>query len=136
MITMTFHLPAGQAVCGNLAWMPVTTKISLEVMSRPVKWFKRSRTGMMAVMTIPSWVPGQEIKLAPLPLLLVQSFVNTWDGDDGSDLLLEPAAACDWLTKTSLWNADRALTPTELDHARRARENFRAMLVANGDGSP
>src|SRR5215472_17727933 len=90
----------------------------------------------MLVMTVPSWVPGQETKPAPMPLLLVQSFVNTWDGDDGSDLLLEPATARDWLTKTGLWNADRAPTPTELDLARRARENFRAMLVANGDGSP
>ena len=37
---------------------------------------------------MPSWVPDQETKPAPMPLLLVQSFVNTWDGDHGSDLLL------------------------------------------------
>ena len=49
-------------------------------------------------MTVPSWVPDQEIKPAPMPLLLVQSFVNTWDGDNRSDLLLDPAAARDWLT--------------------------------------
>src|SRR5215469_7321199 len=90
----------------------------------------------MLVMAVPSWVPGQETKPAPMPLLLVQSFVNTWDGDYGSDLLLEPAAARDWLTRTGLWHAGRPPTPAELDNARRVRENIRAMLVANGAGPP
>jgi predicted RNA-binding Zn ribbon-like protein len=85
-------------------------------------------------MTMPSWVPGQETKPAPAPLLLVQAFVNTWDGDHGSDLLLDPAAARGWLTAAGLWNADRAPGPAELDLARRAREAIRAMLVANGGG--
>ena len=49
-------------------------------------------------MTVPPWVPDQETKPAPMPLLLVQSFVNTWDGDDGSDLLLDPPATRGWLT--------------------------------------
>ena len=91
---------------------------------------------MMLVMTIPSWVPEQETKPAPMPLLLVQSFVNTWDGDHGSDLLLEPATARDWLTRTGLWNADHPPTPAELDLTRRVREDIRAMLVANGGGLP
>jgi predicted RNA-binding Zn ribbon-like protein len=85
-------------------------------------------------MTMPSWVPGQETKPAPMPLLLVQSFVNTWDGDHGSDLLLDPAAAHGWLTAAGLWHADRAPEPAELDLARRVRESLRAMLVANGGG--
>ena len=58
----------------------------------------------LLVMTVPSWVPDQEIKPAPMPLLLVQSFVNTWDGDNGSDLLLDPAVARDWLTGAGLWS--------------------------------
>jgi predicted RNA-binding Zn ribbon-like protein len=86
------------------------------------------------MMTMPSWVPGQETKPAPMPLLLVQSFVNTWDGDHGSDLLLDPATARGWLTAASLWPADRAPEPAELDLARRVRESIRAMLVANGGG--
>jgi predicted RNA-binding Zn ribbon-like protein len=90
----------------------------------------------MAVMTMPSWVPDQETKPAPMPLLLVQSFVNTWDGDHTSDLLLDPAAARDWLSGAGLWSADRAPEPAELDLARRVREGIRAMLVANGGGPP
>ena len=90
----------------------------------------------MLAMTVPSWVPGHETKPAPMPLLLVQSFVNTWDGDYHSDLLLEPATARDWLSRTSLWNAGRLPTPAELDLARRVRENIRAMLVANAGGLP
>lgn len=90
----------------------------------------------MLVMTMPSWVPDQETKPAPMPLLLVQSFVNTWDGDHASDLLLDPAAARDWLSGAGLWSADRPPEPAELDLARRVREGIRAMLVANGGGPP
>jgi len=85
-------------------------------------------------MTAPSWVPDQEIKPAPMPLLLVQSFVNTWDGDNRSDLLLDPAAARDWLTDAGLWSAKRAPDPAELYLARGVREGIRAMLAANGGG--
>jgi predicted RNA-binding Zn ribbon-like protein len=88
----------------------------------------------MPVMTMPSWVPDQEPKPAPMPLLLVQSFVNTWDADHRSDLLLDPAAARDWLTRAGLWGADRAPESAELDLARRVREGIRAMLIANGGG--
>src|SRR5690348_4550723 len=84
--------------------------------------------------TLPSWVPGEETKPAPMPLLLVQSFVNTWDGDHGSDLLLDPAAARAWLTQAGLWNAERPPDPAELHLARGVREGIRAMLVANSGG--
>jgi predicted RNA-binding Zn ribbon-like protein len=85
-------------------------------------------------MTMPSWVSGEESKPAPMPLLLVQSFVNTWDGDHNSDLLLDPAAARDWLTEAGLWSAERAPGPAELHRARAVRESIRAMLVANSGG--
>ena len=85
-------------------------------------------------MTMPSWMPGEEVKPAPMPLLLVQSFVNTWDGDHGSDLLLDPAAARDWLTQTQMWAPERAPEPSELHLARGVREGIRAMLVANSGG--
>ena len=85
---------------------------------------------------MPSWVPDIETKPAPMPLLLVQSFVNTWDADHGSDLLLDPAAARGWLAEAGLWNAERAPEPAELHLARAVREGIRAMLVANGGGPP
>src|SRR6266516_136515 len=88
----------------------------------------------MLGMTMPSWVPDQETKPAPMPRLLVQSFVNTWDGDQASDLLLAPVAARDWLSGAGLWSADRAPEPAELDLARRVREGIRAMLVGIGGG--
>jgi predicted RNA-binding Zn ribbon-like protein len=85
-------------------------------------------------MTAPPWVPGEETKPAPMPLLLVQSFVNTWDADHDSDLLLDPAAARDWLTGAGLWSAQRAPEPAELHLARGVREGIRAMLAANNGG--
>src|ERR1700749_2939124 len=85
-------------------------------------------------MTPPPWVPGKETKPAPMPLLLVQSFVNTWDGDLRSDVLLDSPAARDWLTAAGLWDVGRAPEPAELHLARRVRESIRAMLVANGGG--
>jgi predicted RNA-binding Zn ribbon-like protein len=91
-------------------------------------------TGTLLVMTMPSWVPGEESKPAPMPLLLVQSFVNTWDGDHNSDLLLDPATARDWLTEAGLWSAGRTPDPAELHRARAVREGIRAMLAANSGG--
>jgi predicted RNA-binding Zn ribbon-like protein len=90
--------------------------------------------GTLTVMTMPSWVSGEESKPAPMPLLLVQSFVNTWDGDHNSDLLLDPATARDWLTEAGLWGAGRVPDPAELHRARAVRESIRAMLAANSGG--
>jgi predicted RNA-binding Zn ribbon-like protein len=87
-------------------------------------------------MTMPSWVPEIETKPAPESLLLVQSFVNTWDADHASDLLLDPATARNWLTEAGLWTADRAPEPAELHQARVVREAIRALLVANAGGPP
>jgi len=90
---------------------------------------------MLSGVTVPPWVSGEETKPAPMPLLLVQSFVNTWDADHRSDLLLDPAAARDWLAQAGLWNADSAPDPAELHLARSVREGIRAMLVANSGGA-
>jgi len=114
----------------------VTSKSILEVTTRPVKLISWSYCGKLLIMTAPSWVPDQEIKPAPMPLLLVQSFVNTWDGERGSDLLLDPSAARDWLTEAGLWSAERAPDPAELHLARGVREGIRAMLVANSGRPP
>ena len=48
------------------------------------------------------WVPEAETKPAPMPLLVVQSFVNTWEGDSGIDLLGDPDSAARWLQDAGL----------------------------------
>jgi predicted RNA-binding Zn ribbon-like protein len=85
-------------------------------------------------MTMPSWVSGDESKPAPMPLLLVQSFVNTWDADHATDLLLDPASGRQWLTEAGLWSAERDPDPAELHRARAVREAIRALLAANAGG--
>jgi len=88
-------------------------------------------------MTEQLWVPEQETKPAPMPLLLVQSFVNTLDADHGTDVLLDPVAARDWLAAAGLLTGDDGTPePADLDLARQVREAIRAMLLVNGGGPP
>jgi len=44
-------------------------------------------------MSLPAWVPPDELRPAPEPLLLVQAFVNTRDLGLGTDLLADAEAA-------------------------------------------
>jgi predicted RNA-binding Zn ribbon-like protein len=88
---------------------------------------------------LPSWVPGDEVKPAPLPLLLVQSFVNTWETGSGADLLGDPVSAARWLVDAGLAEVgvagDKAsLDDADLAMAREVRESIRALLVHNGGG--
>jgi predicted RNA-binding Zn ribbon-like protein len=86
---------------------------------------------------LPIWVQAGETKPAPMPLLLVQAFVNTWDGDrGGADLLLEPASARTWLAEAGLWSRQDPPEPAELHLARTVREGIRALLVTNSGGLP
>jgi len=80
-------------------------------------------------MSLPSWVQPIETKPAPMPLLRVQAFVNTWEDDTGVDDL------GDWLGRGGL-GTDPA-TAADVAMAVRVREGIRAMLVANaGGGDP
>jgi predicted RNA-binding Zn ribbon-like protein len=79
-------------------------------------------------MTLPAWVPEVEDKPAPMPLLLVQAFVDTVDADNGTDELAEPATARAWLAKADLIPAETVLTNGDLELARDARESFRALI--------
>lgn len=81
-------------------------------------------------MTLPSWVPDIEDKPAPMPLLLVQSFVNTLDRDNGTDRLARDDDARDWLTESGVLDevtADRT-TPADLDLVRAVRESIRGLI--------
>ena len=80
------------------------------------------------------WQVPQESKPAPGELLLVQAFVNTWDGDRGTDILLDPAAAAGWLVNAGLWDGPGAPDLYELDFARRLREALRLVLVSHNGG--
>ena len=81
-----------------------------------------------------TWSVPPETKPAPVPLLLVQAFVNTWDGERRVDALLDPEAARAWLAAAGLWDEPGLPEPGELHDARRVREGIRAMLVTNGGG--
>jgi predicted RNA-binding Zn ribbon-like protein len=87
-------------------------------------------------MTLPSWVPAQEVKPAPPPLLLVQAFVNTRDEETGADLLASAQTAGPWLSDAGLAGPQTALGPAALESARDVRESLRALLACNGGGPP
>ena len=82
-------------------------------------------------MALPTWVPDDETKPAPMPLLVVQSFVNTWEADSGMDLLADPVAGPQWLEQTGLADG-----PVDLVEVRDIRESIRTLLVQNSDGQP
>jgi predicted RNA-binding Zn ribbon-like protein len=83
-------------------------------------------------MSLPSWAPPDESKPAPLPLLLVQAFVNSYEADTDTDLLREPGLAQSWLSAAGLTAATAAPTHEELRIARQVRESIRAVLAADG----
>jgi len=68
-----------------------------------------------------------------MPLLLVQSFVNTYEADTGVDLLGDLDTGRTWLTEAGLLDGV-PLTLAELESARGVREGIRALLVQNGGG--
>ncbi len=84
-------------------------------------------------MALPAWVPDTESKPAPMPLLVVQSFVNTWEGDAGTDLLADPAAARRWLREAGLLEGVGG-DDADLASVQEIRESIRSLLVHNGGG--
>jgi predicted RNA-binding Zn ribbon-like protein len=86
-------------------------------------------------MSLPSWAPQDEPKPAPIPLLLVQAFVNSFEADTDTDLLREPETAQSWLAAAGLAGATTVLTYEELRTARQVRESIRSLLAANA-GAP
>ena len=85
-------------------------------------------------MALPSWAHSQETKPAPLPLLLVQAFVNTWQAETGTDLLARADSAAAWLREAGLIGPDAAVPPAGLRQAREVRESLRALLAHNAGG--
>lgn len=87
-------------------------------------------------MTLPSWSPADETKPAPMPLLLVQAFVNTWEGESGADLLATTSSAASWFSSAHLLGPGARVTERDVVFARAVRESIRALLVHNGGGPP
>jgi predicted RNA-binding Zn ribbon-like protein len=85
-------------------------------------------------MSLPSWVSSEEDKPAPMPLLLVQAFVNTWEADRGTDLFLHADSATAWMREAGLIGPDTAVAPSDLERARAIRESIRALLAHNSGG--
>ena len=94
-------------------------------------------------MTLPSWASHVEDKLAPMPLLLVQAFVDTLDRDLGTDIFAHPDEARAWLADAGL----RAPGPQDpgrpdpgfaedLRLAREVRESIRALIGRNSGTEP
>ena len=75
-----------------------------------------------------TWLQGSEKKPAPMPLLLVQAFVNTLDLEEGTDVLADADAARDWLTDASLLGQGVSASAAELSRAREVREALRWLL--------
>ncbi len=67
-----------------------------------------------------------------MPLLVLQSFVNTWEGDSNVDLLADPVEGPRWLRRVGLADGPEV----DLARAREIRECIRALLVHNGAGEP
>jgi predicted RNA-binding Zn ribbon-like protein len=67
---------------------------------------------------------------APDQLELVRSFVNTYDHEDGTEKLQDPAALTAWLKDNGL-GAPR-VTPADLERTRALREALRAILQHHG----
>ena len=88
-------------------------------------------------MTLPSWASHLEPKPAPMPLLLVQAFVDTLDTDLGTDVLAHAEAARAWLADAGL--RDPGPPPGRPDQdlgddlrlACEVRESIRALIGRN-----
>jgi len=70
-----------------------------------------------------------------MPLLVMQSFVNTRDLGEETDLLADADAANRWLREAGLLGADVTAGTEDLRAARAAREGIRALLAHNGGGA-
>ena len=70
-----------------------------------------------------------------MPLLVVQSFVNTYEADTGVDLLGDPESGQAWLKDAGLVRG-ASISEIDLEQAREVRESLRSVLVHNGGGDP
>lgn len=85
--------------------------------------------------SLPAWSLEEE-KPAPMPLLLVQGFVNTLDLEAGTDVLADAKGARSWLVTSGLLNRRADISSVDLTFAREVRESIRSLLAADGTADP
>ena len=100
-------------------------------------------TVTLNAMTVPSWASHVEDKLAPMPLLLVQAYVDTLDQDLGTDIFAHGDQARAWLADAGL----RVPDPDQPDPnspgftedlrlAREVRQSLRALIGHDREDEP
>jgi predicted RNA-binding Zn ribbon-like protein len=77
-----------------------------------------------------------EEKVAPEPLIAVQGLANTYSFEDDEELLLDPAAARDWLVESDLAAPGIAIDDAGLARLIDCRRVIRELIAANHDGEP
>ena len=82
---------------------------------------------------LPSWYPGTENKPAPMPLLLVQGFVNTsWNLDDGNrERFTSPEAIRAWMEQRELLEPGTKLGARDMSRVLDVRFGLRSMMFVN-----
>jgi len=68
---------------------------------------------------------------APGELERVRRFVNTWDEEDRTDALANPAALADWLAGEGLLGKGERATAADLKRTRALRHALRATLLSH-----
>jgi predicted RNA-binding Zn ribbon-like protein len=85
--------------------------------------------------SLPAWALEEE-KPAPMPLLLVQGFVNTLDLEQGTDVLADVKGARSWLVGSGLLSRRAEISAADLTLAREVRESVRSLLAADRSVDP
>lgn len=78
----------------------------------------------------PDWA-GSESKPAPMPLLLLQSFVNTLDSDEDTDELATADATRSWMAAAGLIDEATTVSEAEAARARAVREALRDLIAGD-----